>query len=69
MSTKSEEKVLLQELAVLKQDHRALDLAIQELADKLQGNQLEIKRLKKQKLKLKDSIARIESSLIPDLHA
>lgn len=69
MSTKSEEKVLLQELAVLKQDHRALDLAIKELADKLQGNQLEIKRLKKQKLKLKDSIARIESSLIPDLHA
>lgn len=69
MSTKNEENVLLQELAILKQDHRQLDIAIQELADTLHGSQLEIKRLKKQKLKLKDSIARIESSLIPDLHA
>jgi hypothetical protein len=59
----------LQELAELKQEHRSLDIAIEELADKLQLNQLEVSRLKKQKLKLKDSIARIESNLIPDLLA
>ena len=66
---KSEKQHLLQALAGLKQEHRELDLAILELAEKLHANQLEISRLKKQKLKLKDSISRIESDLIPDLHA
>ena len=64
-----EKNSLIQELAVLKQDHRELDLAISEMAEQLQSNQFEITRLKKQKLKLKDAIARLESKLIPDLHA
>lgn len=67
--TQDDRRLLLQELATLKQDHRSLDIAIEELADQLHLNQLEIGRLKKQKLKLKDSIARIESNLIPDLLA
>ena len=66
---KSEKQLLLQALAELKQEHRELDLAIQEMAEKVHANQLDIGRLKKQKLKLKDSIARIESELIPNLHA
>lgn len=67
--TQDETQMLIQELAELKQDHRALDLAIEDLATKLNSNQLELSRLKKRKLKLKDSIARLESSLIPDLSA
>ncbi len=64
-----EKQLLIQSLAELKQDHRELDIAIQEMAERVHSNQLEIGRLKKQKLKLKDSIARLESKLIPDLHA
>ncbi|MFT5612521.1 MAG: hypothetical protein ACI9WC_001811 [Arenicella sp.] len=65
----NDRQLWLQELAELKQEHRSLDIAIEELAEKLQVNQLEVSRLKKLKLKLKDSIARIESNLIPDLLA
>jgi len=67
--TKNETQRLIQELAELKQDHRELDIAISEMAEKVESNQLNIGRLKKQKLKLKDSITRLESKLIPDLHA
>lgn len=66
---KSEKQRLLQVLAELKQEHRDLDIAIQEMALKVQANQLDIGRLKKQKLKLKDAIAKVESDLIPNLHA
>ena len=64
-----EKNSLIQELAILKQDHRELDLAITDMSEKLQANQLEIGRLKRQKLKLKDAITKLESKLIPDLHA
>ena len=67
--TKSDKQRLLQALAELKQEHRNLDLAIQEMAEKVHANQLEVSRLKRQKLTLKDSIARLESKLIPNLHA
>jgi len=66
---KQEKQMLIQELAELKQEHRDLDLKIDEMVDLVESNQLEIKRLKKQKLKLKDAISRLESNLIPDLHA
>ena len=70
MSLKQNEKeMLIQELAELKQEHRELDIAIQQISEQVEDNQFEISRLKKQKLKLKDGIARLESSLIPDLHA
>jgi hypothetical protein len=64
-----QKQMLIQELAELKQQHRELDLAIQDLALRLDSNQLEIGRLKKQKLKLKDSIERLASSMIPNLLA
>ena len=70
MSLKQNEKeMLIQELAELKQEHRELDIAIQQISEQVDDNQFEISRLKKQKLKLKDGIARLESSPIPDLHA
>ncbi len=64
-----EKQLLLQELAELKQDHSNLDISIKELAEQVNINQIEVSRLKKQKLKLKDSISRLESNLIPDLIA
>ena len=67
--TQSDKHRLLQAVAELKQEHRGLDIAIQEMAEELHNNQFEIGRLKRQKLKLKDSIARLESQLIPNLHA
>ena len=67
--TKHEKQMLIQELAELKQEHRDLDIKIDEMAERVEANQFDIKRLKKQKLKLKDAISRLESNLIPDLHA
>ena len=64
--SKHEKQMLIQELAELKQEHRELDIMINE---SISVNQLEIKRLKKKRLKLKDAITRLESKLIPDLHA
>jgi hypothetical protein len=49
--------------------HRDLDVAIAELARSPGADQLRVQRLKKQKLRLKDQIARLESALIPDLNA
>lgn len=66
---KSEKQQLLQAVAELKQEHRSLDIAIQEMAIKVQANEMEIGRLKRQKLKLKDAISKLQSRLIPDLHA
>ena len=65
----NEKQMLIQELAELKQEHRDLDQAILELGLKVNDNHFEISRLKKQKLRLKDAISRLESNLIPDLHA
>ncbi|MFT6406763.1 MAG: hypothetical protein ACJAQ6_000173 [Arenicella sp.] len=65
---KSNKQRLLQAIAELKQEHRELDITIQEIAEQVHINQLEIGRLKRQKLKLKDTIAKLESDLIPNLH-
>jgi len=56
-------------LAELREEHRDLDLAIKRMAEDSWQDQLQIRRLKKRKLKLKDWIARLESKLIPDLDA
>jgi hypothetical protein len=66
---KTVKQQLLQDVAELKQEHRTLDIAIQEMAEKVHANELDIGRLKRQKLKLKDAISRLESKLIPDLLA
>lgn len=56
-------------LADLRTRHRDLDDAIQRLSESASTNQLQLTRLKKQKLRLKDQIAWYESELIPDLDA
>jgi hypothetical protein len=60
---------LLARIAELRQEHRDLDAAILRLADDVCPDHLRLTRLKKRKLLLKDTIARLESSLIPDLDA
>ncbi|MBT8429619.1 MAG: DUF465 domain-containing protein [Gammaproteobacteria bacterium] len=57
------------QLAELRIEHRDLDDAIRRLAEDPAADQLRLTRLKKRKLLLKDSIARLESRLIPDLDA
>lgn len=56
-------------LAQLKQEHRDLDAAIAGLEQTVRADALQIKRLKKKKLQLKDKIARVEDELFPDIIA
>ena len=59
---------LLRRLHEMRSEHRDLDTVIARLeADK--GDQLQIQRLKKRKLKLKDEISWLESRLVPDIIA
>lgn len=60
---------IARQLVELRIEHRDLDAAIARLADDMQCDELQLKRLKKRKLMLKDAIARLESKLIPDLDA
>jgi hypothetical protein len=61
--------VLQVELEVFKREHRDLDEAIAALVEKGTSDQLTLRRLKKNKLRLKDIIARIEDRLTPDILA
>jgi hypothetical protein len=56
-------------LVELRVEHRDLDDAIERLATDIRADELALRRLKKRKLLLKDTIARLESRLIPDLDA
>ena len=64
--TNEEERELRTQLARLLQDHRDLDAAIAALEGLPGADIIQIQRLKKRKLGLKDEIARLESRLIPD---
>jgi hypothetical protein len=63
------DEVLRVRLAVLRREHRDLDEAIHVLETSGRGDQLTLKRLKKQKLVLKDQIARLDDILTPDIIA
>ena len=56
-------------LSALKSEHRDLDDVIARLSDHAPFDQLQLQRLKKRKLSLKDEIAKIESRLLPDIIA
>ncbi len=60
---------LERKLSGLRVMHRDLDDAIDALSAKANFDYLQIKRLKKQKLQIKDQIAQIESALLPDIIA
>ncbi len=62
-------EVLRIRLEVMRREHRDLDAAIEALGEQVRPDQLMLRRLKKQKLALKDQIARVEDRLIPDIIA
>jgi hypothetical protein len=63
------EEMLRIKLEVLRREHRDLDQAIHALEETGRPDQLTLRRLKKQKLSLKDQIVKIEDQLIPDIIA
>lgn len=67
--TDADEQALRAKLAELVQEHRDLDAAIVALIEKGAHDQIQLTRLKKRKLQLKDLIIRMEDSLLPDIIA
>ncbi len=59
----------VERLRQLRIEHRDLDEVIARLSMDIHIDELQLKRLKKRKLALKDQILRLESELIPDLNA
>jgi hypothetical protein len=56
-------------IEMLRQEHRDLDVAIDALARGTLHDQLQVARLKKRKLKLRDEISFLEDMLVPDIIA
>ncbi|WP_431857730.1 YdcH family protein [Azospirillum sp.] len=61
--------MLKQKLADLRSEHRDLDDVIARLSERAPFDQLQLQRLKKRKLALKDQIALLESRMLPDIIA
>jgi hypothetical protein len=59
----------MEKLRALRIEHRDLDEVISRLSMDIHIDELQLKRLKKRKLALKDQILKLESQLIPDLNA
>ncbi|MGD8926827.1 MAG: DUF465 domain-containing protein [Thioalkalispiraceae bacterium] len=62
-------EAIKQRLDELRVEHRDMDDIIHRLSDDPLVDQLQIRRLKKRKLGLKDMIMKLESKLIPDIEA
>ncbi len=62
-------ELLRQKLAEVRSEHRDLDDVIARMTDAGPFDQLQIQRLKKRKLMLKDEILRLESQILPDIIA
>lgn len=67
--TQDEERELKAQLARLRQEHRDLDAAIEALHNAPGSDILQVQRLKKRKLALRDRIIAIEDQLTPDIIA
>jgi hypothetical protein len=67
--TKEEERELREQLARLQQEHRDLDAAIAALAASPGSDLIQVQRLKKRKLVLRDQIRRLQDQLTPDIIA
>jgi hypothetical protein len=67
--TKEEERELREQLARLQQEHRDLDAAIAALASSPASDLIQVQRLKKRKLVLRDKIRAIADQLTPDIIA
>ncbi len=60
---------IMRRLELLRIEHRDLDSAIAALVDSGSGDQMQVARLKKRKLRLRDEIAMLEDALVPDIIA
>ena len=60
---------IARKLVELKVEHRDLDQVIARLGRDPNSDELQVKRLKKRKLRIKDMISYLENKLIPDLDA
>ena len=69
MSQDNNQTVIVQTIIQLRIDHKDLDDSIHALSQSNYVDHLQLKRLKKKKLLLKDSIEKLESRLIPDVDA
>ena len=67
--SEQEKQRLEERLFELKQEHRDLDDVITRLSSQGAMEELQLKRFKKRKLKLKDTIMQLENELIPDILA
>lgn len=63
------EDEIIRRIEMLQQEHRDLDAAIEALGLTSAPNQLQLARLKKRKLRLKDEISQLSDQLIPDIIA
>ncbi len=68
-ATMDTNEILKVELEVLRREHRDLDDAITALQETQRADQLQLGRLKRQKLALKDKIAQLEDRILPDIIA
>ena len=68
-STDGSDAAVAARLAVLRMEHRDLDDAIEALRTSAGQDQLQIARLKKRKLRIRDEISTLEDLLIPDIIA
>lgn len=64
-----EQREVYARLVRLRQEHRDLDDTIVRLGESVYSDELQIRRMKRRKLMLKDQIHQLESRLIPDLDA
>jgi hypothetical protein len=67
--TQNDERELREQLARLQQEHRDLDAAIAALAMSPGSDVIQVQRLKKRKLVLRDKIRQIEDQITPDIIA
>lgn len=68
-SQEADEAAIVAKLVALREEHRAMDGAIQALQENAPYDQIAIMRLKRRKLALKDEIAHWEDQLMPDIIA
>ena len=64
-----EQSEIQERIIALQQEHRDLNDAIEALVDKGVYDQLQLQRMKKRKLALRDLIGRLEALLVPDIIA
>jgi len=69
MANTVDQEAIRRKLADLRSEHRDLDEVILRVTETAPFDQLQVQRLKKRKLALKDQISQLESKLVPDIIA